>query len=173
MCEGSIHVRHRLATDKEKLVVRTLPDMSIKGYYPREPEAANGHLVCVRGNTTKAIIRQVQLLPGMAPATAKWHGKRNVAVTLRHRAYSDTVLMPDGVSIHLMMFKDGMQVDVGYPVKARKPAGMKVVEGAVREALALPPEPKPDEDTPSTPAEPAPEREPAPAGDAPAARRRR
>jgi hypothetical protein len=183
MCEGSIHVRNRKATDKEKLVVRTIPGMSLKGYYPREPKAADGYLVCVRGNTTKAIIKQVQLLSGMAPATEKlWQGKRNVEVTLRHRAYSDTILMPNGVSVHLMMFKDGMRIDIGYPVKVRKPAGMKVVEGAMREALALPPEPKPAEeldennlpvDPTDGPAEPA--KEPAPAGDAPApaARRRR
>jgi hypothetical protein len=175
MCEGSIHVKHRLATGKEHLVVRKIPGLRMKGYYP-VPTTADDRLVCIR-STTKAIIKQVRFEPGVPPMLIKaWEGKRNVEVTLRHHHYSDTVWFSDGLSVHLMTLKDGVRIDVGYPAVARKPAGMKVVEGAMREALALPPDPKPEgEDAPSAPAD-KPEKEPAPAeGETPptAARRRR
>ena len=94
-------------------------------------------------------------------------------MTLRHRPYTDLVNFPDGKTVTLNCLLAGTRIDIGVPVKPRKPAGMKVVEGAVREALALPPDPKPEDAPAEQPAEPAPEREPAPSGDAPAARRRR
>ena len=180
MCTGSVYAKHREATDKERLVVKELPKYDgIKGYYPAPGQPDANRLVCVRGVTTKAIIKVVKFvdtLDGHAPLLKAWSGKRNVEVTLRHRPYADAVQMPDGTNIPLMYFAEGMRLDIGIPVRVRKPAagkaGMKVVKGALREALALPPEPKPDEaDVPAKPVEP--EREPAPVGDAPAARRRR
>jgi len=175
MCEGSIHVPHRLATKTERLVVQKIPDMgNMKGYYPATVRDAK--LVCCRG-TIEAVIKQVRFEKGLpAHSAGAWEGKCNVKVTLKHRPYADCVIFSDGFVILLASLKDGTRIDIGVPVKKRvikpKSKGMLAVEGAVREALALPPDPKP-EDEPAQPAAPAePEREPAPASDAPAARRR-
>ena len=165
MCTGSIHVPHRLAKATERLVVQRIPDMgALKGYYPYEA-AGDGKLVCIR-STTEAVIKLVRFEEGMAPKMMKWEGKRNVKVKLRFVPYADQVTFVDGSVAMLNSLKDGVRVDIGIPVKPRKPKGMKVVEGALREALALPPEPKPEDAPAEQPAEPA--KEPAPAGDAPA-----
>jgi hypothetical protein len=170
MCEGSIYEQHRLATSKEKLVVKTIRNHGIKGFY--DPD---GLLTCVRGSV-KAVLKQVEFLSN-APhrgIVEEWQGKRNVTVTLQHKDYTDWVIFPDGQKVHLTYLKDGMAVSIGYPVKPAEPKGMKVLAASMREALALPPDPKPeDEDAPSTPAEQAPARQPAPVGDEPKARRRR
>lgn len=161
MCTGSIHAPHRLAKATERLVVRRIPDMgSLKGYYPYEV-AGDGKLVCIR-RTVDAVIKSVRFEEGMArKLTMAWAGKRNVKVKLRFAPYADQVIFADGTVVELNNLKEGVRVDIGIPVVARKPAGMKVVEGALREALALPPEPKPEDAPAEQPAEPA--KEPAPA----------
>ena len=175
MCTGSIYDEHRMATSKEQLVIKCMPNYGIKGYYPAPGQPDASRLVCVRGTTTKAIIKAVKFISALnGPIFEAWSGKRNVEVTLLHRPYADLVKMPDGTNIPLVHFADGVRVDIGIPVAVRKPKGMKVVEGAVREALALPPDPKEGEaEVPAKPTEP--EKEPAPAGDVPptTARRRR
>ena len=174
MCTGSVYAKHRNATDKEQLVVKELPDYGIKGYYPAPGQPDARTLVCVRGVTTKAIIKVVKFADNWKVAKA-WSGKRNVPVTLCHRPYADAMQMPDGTNIPLIYFADGMRLDIGIPVAKRKPtvgkAGMKMVKGALREALALPPDPKEGEEA-DAPKPTEPEKEPAPVGDAPAARRR-
>jgi hypothetical protein len=164
MCEGSIYVKHRQATDKERLVVRNIPGYSFNGYYPYE-SAGDSRLVCVR-HTTEAIMKEVRFEPGLPPALDKWAGQRNVKVYLRHRSYQDMVSFPDGMVVNLTALLPGVRLDIGYPVEYEP--GMKVVEGALREALALPPDPKPEgedaADAPSSepPAEQQnPEKEPA------------
>jgi hypothetical protein len=170
MCTGSIHVPHRMARETERLVVQKIPDFgNLKGLYPARGEAK---LVCFIRQ--QAILKTVRFEQGMPASVVKaWAGKRNVEVTLRHVPYADYVMFPDGKRVAMNNLVEGTRIDIGIPVKPRKPAGMTVVESAVREALALPPDPKPEDAPAEQPAEPAPEREPAPASDAPAARRRR
>ena len=174
MCTGSIHVNHRMARKTERLVLRKIPDYgAIKGYYPAATKS-DGALVCCRG-TIEAIIKTVRFEEGCPPSFIKaWEGKRNVKVTLRHRPYQDSVTLPDGKTVLLTGLVEGTRIDIGVPVRVRKPksAGMQAVEGAVREALALPPDPKPEDEEHEAPKPVEPEREPAPAGDPPKSRRR-
>jgi hypothetical protein len=174
MCEGSIHVPHRLATSTERLVVRKIPSYgAMKGYYPYE-SAGDGKLVCCRG-TVGAILKTVRFEAGLAEMVAeKYEGKRNVKVTLSHRPYHDVVEFPNGHRVMLSSLKEGTRIDIGVPLAPRKTRGMKAVEAALHEVAVLPPEPKPeDERAPEEPAapaeEPTPVREPEPT--APAARR--
>ena len=173
MCEGSIHVPHRMAQKIERLVVRKIPGMgNMKGYYPYEA-AGNGKLVCCRG-TIEAVLKTVRFEKGLpASLTERWAGKRNVKVTLQHRPYNDLVIFPNNNAVNLTCLMEGTRIDIGVPVAPRKPAGMKMVEGAMREALALPPDPKPEDEEHEAPKPAEPEREPAPAGDPPTAARRR
>ena len=65
MCEGSIHVPHRMARETERLVIDRVPDMGpMKGYYPA---LAREHhtLVCCRGRIDNVIIKQVQFEKGL------------------------------------------------------------------------------------------------------------
>lgn len=170
MCQGSIHVPHRMAGKKEQLVLQKVPDhMGLKGYYSVDPDRLNNKLVCVRG-TVKAMMRRVKFELGLPFKLIKeWQGKRNVAVTLRHnREGSDTVIFPDGREVALFNLWAGTRLDIGMPVEPKKVKGMKMIERSVREALALPSDPKEGEEgeQPAAPAaEPVaePATEPAPA----------
>jgi hypothetical protein len=154
MCEGSIYVPHRQATDKEQLTVQGIPGLRMKGYYPATAGPLTSRLVCIR-YTTAAIMKLVQFEPGLpAWIVQKWEGQCNVKVTLRHRAYMDTVEFPDGATMGLMNIASGVRVDIGIPVVDVVAKGMKVVEGAITEAMALPPDPKPEGEADAPSSEP-------------------
>lgn len=162
MCEGSIYVPHREATKKERLVVRRIPNMGLKGYYTFR--AAERMLVCVKGTQTQAIMKEVRLHIASPETREAWDGKQDVSVTLVHAHFRDYVVFPDGSQVLLVHVKDGVRIDIGIPVVVREPKGMKVIEGAITEAMALPPEPKPEdgEEKPTEPSAPVePEKEPA------------
>jgi hypothetical protein len=177
MCEGSMHHPHRMAKKTERLVVQSVPHHDgMKGYFPKGAnDAGHARLVCVRGEV-KAVIKVVRLEKGVAPSVQKWEGKRNLKVLLRNNSYGDYIVFPDERSTSLHNLRPGVHVDIGVKAPARKSKGMLTVERAMREALALPPDPKEEEaEQPKAPAEepaaaPAPHKEPEPA--APSARRR-
>jgi hypothetical protein len=175
-----MHVPHRRATDKEQLHVQQLTDYpQMKGLYPKgkkplpagaKPATGCDKLVCVKGRT-EAIIKQVRFEPGVPLSLRRtYEGKRNVDVTLFRRWHQDTVRFLDGRECTLTNLMSGVRIDIGIPVKKRVPkaipAGIAVVNNAIREAMALPPDPKPgeqqQEDDAGEPREPAPAREPAP-----------
>lgn len=168
LCEASIHVPHRRARAKERLVVQRLPNMvGMQGLYPAFPTDPTARsiakdcdkLVCTRG-LTKAIIKRVRFQQGTPPILIKtWGGKQNAEVVLTRRYHQDAVRFSDGLEIALPSLKPGTRIDIGIPVKRRKPGGMQMINKALKEVMALPPDPKPEDE----PREPQREREPAPA----------
>ena len=172
MCEASIHVPHRRANTQERLTVQQLPGIpSMFGLYPADPgQSGDTKLVCTRGHT-KAVIKRVQLNFGCNPRVAAYANKRNVEVVLFRRYHHDIARFPDGTEASMSCFVPGMRIDIGIPVKPRKPKGMRVIEGAVREAIVLnDPDPKEGEaqEGEQKPTEPAPAPQPAhPTGPAP------
>lgn len=171
MCEASIHVPHRRARAQEKLVVQALPHLGMQGFYPAFPTDPTARsiakdcdkLVCTRG-LTKAIIKRVRFQPGISPVLVKaWGSKHNVEVTLMRRYHHDVVKFSDGLEIQLSGIKPGTRIDIGIPVKRRKPGGMQMISKAIKEAMALPPDPKPEDE----PREPQREREREPAEQTP------
>jgi hypothetical protein len=173
MCEASIHVPHRRARGQEKLVVQPLPNMGgWAGLYPFNPSNGDTKLVCTRGQT-KAILKQVRLQKGLPPNLVRaWGSKKNIEVVLFRQYHHDMVKFPDGQVISLVSLQFGTRIDIGIPVKRRKPGGMQMISRAIKEAMALPPDPKPGDepkhDEPRNPQrepaeptpEPAPQREP-------------
>lgn len=173
MCQGSIHVRHREATAKERLVVQSIPNHGgVKGMY--STATAVPLLVCLRGKK-EIVIKQVRLIEDRfgSITLSKWQGKRNVKAVFHAVPHADRIILPNGTLIPLYHIADGMRIDVGIPVRVRKPKakGMVVVEEAIRQAIAMPPEPKPGEG--EQPAEPAEGEKPAPAPREPEANRKR
>ena len=163
MCEGSLHVAHRLATDKERLALGKVPGTYYVGLYPiKQTRRTDNRLVCVRKRTT-AIIKEVKLQRGLAPAFAKYEGKRNLVVTLVRRHGADNVEFANGETLHWSGFKPGTRVDIGIPVRKRtaksKVAGMLAIEGALREVMATEPKPGEPEKPAHTPPGQDPERE--------------
>jgi hypothetical protein len=180
MCEASIHVPHRRARAQEKLVVLALANMAgwagLYPAFPTDPTARSiaqdcNKLVCTRGQT-KAIIKLVRLQHGTAPNFSKaWASKKNIEVVLFRQYHHDMVKFPDGSVISLSALKPGTRIDIGIPVKRHKPGGMQMINKAIKEAMALPPDPKPGDEPqpneprnperePAEPSEPAPQREP-------------
>jgi len=153
MCEGSIHVPHRLATGRERLVLKEIPRHGMKGFYPAFARSSCPKLVCVRG-AVPVVIHEVRFHKDIAkssPFYRKWNGKKDVKVVFHgHNGYIDHFAFVDEngkqMNLQIHMFAEGMRVDIGIVATERKARGMKLVECAVREALALPPEPKPEDE---------------------------
>jgi hypothetical protein len=149
MCEASIHVPFRKAQAQERLIVRSLwPGM--KGLFPFQGNARRGNkLVCIKDGT-KALIKRVMFPKGVSPIMEPWAGKRNVPVILFRQNHVDVARFPNGTTIGLFNIAEETRIDIGIPVRTRKPQGIKVLEAAIQQALAVPPEPKPeDEDEPT------------------------
>lgn len=129
MCESSIYVPHRMATNKERLVLKTLPTYpAMRGWYPATGDQSK--LVCCRG-TTKGVMKLVREI---AYHRNKYVGKRNVRVSL----YSDCVIFPDGSMVPTNYLVVGTRLDIGIPVRKQKKItgapGMRRIREAVREA---------------------------------------
>lgn len=130
MCESSIYVPHRMATNKERLVLKTLPTYpAMRGWYPATGDQSK--LVCCRG-TIKGVMKLVREI---AHHRTKYVGKRNVKVFL----YSDYVVFPDGFTAATNYLAVGTRLDVGYPVRRQRrkvtgAPGMRRIREAVREA---------------------------------------
>jgi hypothetical protein len=170
MCEASIHVPHRRAREQEKLVVQRLPNMGgMVGLYPAYPTDLTARsvakdcnkLVCTRGQT-KAIIKRVRLQQGVAPSMRQYASKQNVEVVLFRQYHYDMIEFPDGTIMNITGLKPGTRIDIGIPVKRHTPGGMQMISKAIKEAMALPPDPKPEDDQRNPEREPA-EQEPSPA----------
>jgi hypothetical protein len=161
MCEGSIHVAHRLATDKEELVVKNIGSHGIKGFYPANPApTAGSKLVCVRG-VKEIIIHEVKfdrhyVNANSNPQLVELIGQKNVTATFTHISYGDTITFKNGVKIHLSWLAIGTRVDLGIPAITGKP-GMKKLKAAIDEGIATEPTPAPE---PKPEAAPAPEKAP-------------
>lgn len=121
MCEGSVYVKHRRSTEKEELVLKTIPDYgSIKGFYP-----PRGSLLVCTLPGTKAIVDEVKLALNvpwrLKSPTANWNGKKNVEVTLVAGYYGtrsgDSMKMPDGCIIPFQYIEDGVRIGIGREVK--------------------------------------------------------
>ena len=115
-------------------------------------------LVCVRvARRRRSSRKPTSIWP--LPDQGEWEGKQDIPVTLVHAAYRDFIVFPDGESVLLAHMADSVRVDIGIPVKPKVSKGMKVVNAAIVEAMALPPEPKPEDEPQDSekPAEPAPE----------------
>jgi len=128
------------------------------GLYPTNI-SENMRLVCVRGRT-KALIKKVNLQKGAPPTLLAWDKKRNVEVTIYNKWHQTFVIFPDDNNVGMAWLKPGTRIDIGIPVRKRKPAGMRMIGKAMKEALALPPEPKPEDEPAEQPGEPAPAEQP-------------
>ena len=178
MCEGSIHVANRLATDKEELVVKVIANHGMKGFYPANPTAKNKVLVCVRGKK-EVVIHEVKfdrnyVNANYAPMLIELVGQKNVTATFTHVAYGDTITFKNGVVARLAWLATGTRIDLGIPAITGKP-GMEKLEAAIIEGMATEPTPAPEPVQAPAPAPEKPADEPAEEKEEakPAARRRR
>jgi hypothetical protein len=136
MCEGSIHVAHRVAKATESLTVQTIPNHGIKGYYPTEGDTHK--LVCTRGITKGAVIHELRASQSVPKYFEKYVGQKNLVATLVHAGYSDWIVFGDdnidnpNKRLALGFVADGVRVDIGIPAITGD-AGMKVVEQALVE----------------------------------------
>lgn len=123
MCEGSLYVQHRRSTEREELVLKTVPDYSMKGFYPINSHT-NNTLVCTLPGT-KIVVDQVQfhsratqIRRGVTPTVKQ--GDRNVPARLIafHGRYAgDAIEFEDGSMYNISHFLDGMTIGIGRPVK--------------------------------------------------------
>lgn len=144
MCQGSIHVAHRNAKTKEKLVLRNVPGHgNTKGLYPANPKITDQRLVCVRGTKT-VILDRVTFDPAYAryldnplwaPIRAL-EGKRNVQVTLNYD-HGDYVKLPGCNSLAVTYLASGTKLSFGYPKPVRKPRAKKKIKITGDKGVAL------------------------------------
>lgn len=115
MCEGSVYVQHRRATDREELTLKSIPDYGIKGFY--QTDKASDRLVCTLPNTN-IVIDEVRLQSRAAahPAYAGLQGKRNVEATLVGMGRSGDSIRIGNANIAFGYFLDGMTIGIGRPI---------------------------------------------------------
>lgn len=94
MCEGSIHVAHRLAGESESLELRAIPNYGIMGFYPVDPKASDQRLVCMRGRK-EVVIEKITIQPHLKPQIGHelqaLDGQTWVQATFVHANYADTL----------------------------------------------------------------------------------
>jgi hypothetical protein len=172
MCEGSIYVAHRLATAHEDLVVRQIPNYSLKGLYPADP-SVDDRLVCIRRPQVEIVIDKVTVdhrWVRSGPLVQRWNGATNLKVRLHH----EVITFPDGQRAHLSWLMAGTRVRLGMPVITGLP-GMNKVAMAIEEGIATEPTPMPVPEPVKEPAPtpPEPVEEPQPGTSQPETARRR
>jgi hypothetical protein len=201
MCESSVYVKHRRATNRERLTLKSISRGNYMGFYPTFSRSTDPKLVCIREaiqiNVSGVAIRpdfnekgnkkMAQAIASVAgqtlklwfvPANRPYEGWKSVTNWYDFQ-YVDGLIIGN-LRIPLFMLVEGMTAEIGER-PARRAKGMVMVEASMREALALPPDPKPEGEAADAPSsEPPPaqvnpvkeaEKEPVPAGDAPASRR--
>ena len=116
MCEGSVYVQHRRSTEREELVLKTIPDYGMKGFYPL-PGSEAGMLVCTLPKTN-IVIDEVRLIARVAanPTYAALQGKRNVEATLVGGGRFGDSIRIGNANIAFGYFLDGMTIGIGRPV---------------------------------------------------------
>jgi hypothetical protein len=117
MCESSVYVEHRAATNREELVVRPVPGhRPLRGLYP----VTGGDLVCTLPGT-KLFIEEVRFRKEyVVPETIeRWNGKKNVearfASSSLYENGADAVRFSDGSVITLLSFVIGVRMNIGIP----------------------------------------------------------